>query len=157
MPGLTTLCMFGPQGANSTFRDAMTQVTFFTLVPSTAKLRIRTLRIWGFRGPGFRSARHVFCKDASRLFLAHFPKHLNSVLGRTELCHEVWNPRPQKPQIIRNENHHLALLDSGLVACDSAICGRLATAILWLLPPGLRLGKFRAPFSNGRGRHPGIG
>ena len=44
--------------------------------------------------------RHAF-------FLAHFPKHLHSVLGRTELCHEVRNRRAQKPQIIRNENHHL--------------------------------------------------
>ena len=38
--------------------------------------------------------------------------HLRSVLGRTELCHEVWTPGPQKPQIISNENHHLALRDS---------------------------------------------
>ena len=80
---------------------------------STAKLRIWTLRIWGFRGPGFRSARQVLCGDASRLFLDHFSQHLNSVLGRTELCHEVWNPRPQKPQIIHNENHHLALFGRG--------------------------------------------
>ena len=78
-------------------------------VSSTAKLRIWTLRIWGFRGPGFRSARQVLCGDASRLFLAHFSKHLSSVSGRTELCHEVRIPGPQKPQIIRNENHHLAL------------------------------------------------
>ena len=78
---------------------------------STAKLRICTLRIWGFRGPGFRSARQVLCGDASRPFLDHFYKHLSSVLGRTELCHEVRNPGPQKPQIIRNENHHLALLE----------------------------------------------
>ena len=78
---------------------------------STAKSRIWTLRIWGFRGPGFRSARQVLCGDASRLFLDHFPKHLSSVLGRTELCHEVRNPAPQKPQIISNENHHLALFD----------------------------------------------
>ena len=70
---------------------------------STAKLRIWTLRIWGFRGPGFRSARQVLCGDASHLFLGHFPKHLSSVPGRTELCHEVRNPGPQKPQIIRNE------------------------------------------------------
>ena len=76
---------------------------------STARLRIWTLRIWGFRGPGFRSARQVLCGDASRLFLYHFSKHLSSVSGRTELCHEVRNPGPQKPQIIRNENHHLAL------------------------------------------------
>ena len=63
---------------------------------STAKLRIWTLRIWGFRGPGFRSARHVLCGDASRLFLDNFPKHLSTVLGWTELCHEVRNPGPQK-------------------------------------------------------------
>ena len=78
---------------------------------STAKLRIWTLRIWGFRGPGFRSARQVLCGDASRLFLDYFPKQLSSVLGRTELCHEVRNPAPQKPQIISTENHHLALLE----------------------------------------------
>ena len=68
---------------------------------STAKLRIWTLRIWGFRGPGFRSARQVLWGDASRLFLDHFPKHRSSVLGWTELCHEI----------ISNENHHLALFD----------------------------------------------
>ena len=77
---------------------------------STAKLRIWTLRIWGFRGPGSRSARQLLCGDASRLFLDHFAKHLSSGLGRTELCHEVRNPGPQKPQIIRNQDHHLALL-----------------------------------------------
>ena len=65
----------------------------------------------GFSGPGFRSARQGLCGDASRLSLYHFSKHLSSVLGRTELCHEVRNPGPQKPQIIRNENHHLALFD----------------------------------------------
>ena len=41
----------------------------------------------------------------------HFSVHLSSVLGRTELCHEVWTPGPQKTQIISNENHHLALLE----------------------------------------------
>ena len=51
----------------------------------------------------------MLCRDASRLFLYHPSKHLSSVLGRTELCHEVRNPGPQKTQIIRNENHHLAL------------------------------------------------
>ena len=39
-----------------------------------------------------------------------FSVHLSSVLGQTELCHEVWTPGPPKPQIISNENHHLALL-----------------------------------------------
>ena len=75
---------------------------------STAKLRIWMLGIWGFRGTGFHSAREVLCAAASRLFLDHFCKHLSSLLGRSELCHEVRNPGPQKPQIIRNENHHLS-------------------------------------------------
>ena len=65
-----------------------------------------------FGAAGFRSARQVLCGDASRLFPDRFSKHLSSVLGRTELCREVRNPGPQRPQIIRNENHHLALLDS---------------------------------------------
>ena len=68
-----------------------------------------------------RSARQVLCGDASRLILDHFSKHLSSVLGRTELCHEVRNPGPPKPQIIRNKNHHLALFDYCgilLTVCD---------------------------------------
>ena len=44
-------------------------------------------------------------------FGRHFYKHLSSVLGQTELRHEVRNPGPQKPQIIRNESRHLALLE----------------------------------------------
>ena len=44
-------------------------------------------------------------------FFYHFSVNLSSVLGRTELCHEVWTPGPQKPQIISNENHHLALFE----------------------------------------------
>ena len=70
-------------------------------VSSTAKLRIWTLRIWGFRGAGFRSVRQVLCGDASTPFLDHCSKHLGSVLGRTELCHEVRNPGPPK----KNPNH----------------------------------------------------
>ena len=54
-------------------------------VSSTTKLRTWTLRIWGFRGPGFRSARQMLCGDASRLFLDRFSKHLSSVLGWTAL------------------------------------------------------------------------
>ena len=63
-------------------------------------LWIWTLRIWGLRGPEFRSARHVLYGDASRLFLDHFTKHLvlSSVLGQTELCHEVRNCGPQNPK-----------------------------------------------------------
>ena len=84
---------------------------------SNAKLRIWTLRIWGFPGPGFLSARQVLCGDASRLCLDHFSKRLSCVLGRTDLCHKVWNPRPQKPQIIRNENHPWPLFDLSRKNC----------------------------------------
>ena len=64
----------------------------------TAKLRIWTLRIWCFSGPRFRIP---FCETGALWgrvtpFFDHFPKHLSSVLGRTELCHEVRNPAPQK-------------------------------------------------------------
>ena len=67
--------------------------------------------VLGFSGPGLPSARQVLCGDAPRLFFYHFSVHLSSVLGRTELCHEVWTPGPPKPQIISNANHHLALLE----------------------------------------------
>ena len=69
--------------------------------------------VLGFSGPGLPSARQVLCGDAPRLFFYHISVHLNGVFGRTELCHEVWTPGPQKPQIISNENHHLALLPRG--------------------------------------------
>ena len=45
-------------------------------------------------------------------FTRSFLKHLSSVSEQTELCHEVRNPGPPKPQIIRNENHHLALFET---------------------------------------------
>ena len=57
----------------------------------------RFLGGWGFRGPGFRSARQVLCGDASRLF-SMTSKRLSGVMGRTELCHKARNPGPQKPQ-----------------------------------------------------------
>ena len=60
---------------------------------------------------GLPSARQVLCGDAPRPFFYHFSVHLSSVLGRTELCHEIWTPGPQKPQDISNENHHLALIE----------------------------------------------
>ena len=69
--------------------------------------------VLGFSGPGLPSARQVLCGDAPRLFFYHFIVYLSSVLERTELCHEVWTHGPQNPQIISNENHHLALLDRG--------------------------------------------
>ena len=67
---------------------------------------------FGFFGPriAFRATGALWGRATP--FFFHFSVHLSSVLGRTELCHEVWTPGPQKPQIISNENHHLALLDS---------------------------------------------
>ena len=84
-------------------------VGFCQAPPSYGSGRYR----FGVWGPGLHSVRQVLCGGASRLFLDHFSKHLSSVLGRTELCHEIRNPGPQKPQNIRNENHHLALLGFG--------------------------------------------
>ena len=65
---------------------------------STAKLRIWTLRIWGFWGPGFRSARQVLCGDASRLSLDHFCKHLSSVLGGQSSVTRCGFPGPKNPK-----------------------------------------------------------
>ena len=39
------------------------------------------------------------------LSLYHFSKPLSSVLGRTELCDEVRNPGPKKPQILGKRKH----------------------------------------------------
>ena len=66
---------------------------------------------FGFCGPriAFRATGALWGRATP--FFYHFSVHLSSVLGRTELCHEVWTPGPQKPQIISNENHHLALFD----------------------------------------------
>ena len=60
---------------------------------------------FGFFGPriAFRATGALWGRATP--FLYHFSVHLSSVLGRTELCHEVWTPGPQKPQIISNENH----------------------------------------------------
>ena len=81
-------------------------------LPDTAKFTDLDVTVLGFSGPGLPSARQVLCGGRATPFLYHFSAHLSSVLGRTELCHEVWTPGPQKPQIISNENHHWALLDS---------------------------------------------
>ena len=86
-----------------------------TLVPVFGSSRGK-LRIWtyvtdsGFCGPGIPSCATVALWGRATPFLDHFPKYLSSALARTELCHEVRNPRLQKPQIIRNEDH-LALFD----------------------------------------------
>ena len=66
---------------------------------------------FGFFGPriAFRATDALWGRATP--FFYHFSVHLSIVLGRTELCHEVWTPGPQKPQIINNENHHLALLE----------------------------------------------
>ena len=65
----------------------------------------------GFFGPriAFRATGALWGRATP--FFYHFSVRLSSALGRTELCHEVWTPRPQKTQIISNENHHLALFD----------------------------------------------
>ena len=80
------------------------------MLPSTAKLRIWTLRIWGFRGPGLRSARQVLCGDASRLFLRHFSKHLGSVSWRTELCHGIPGPKNPKSSATKTTTWHCSML-----------------------------------------------
>ena len=71
---------------------------------------------FGFFGPriAFRATGALWGRATP--FFYHFSVHLSSILGRTELCPEVWAPGPQKPQIISNENHHLALLDRGCPA-----------------------------------------
>ena len=72
-------------------------------------LNVADLELSGPRIP-FCATRALWGRVTS--FFDHFSKHLSSVSGRTELCHEVRNPGPPKPQIICNENHHLALFDS---------------------------------------------
>ena len=57
----------------------------------------------GRYGFGFSGPRIPFCATGALWgrvtpFLDHFSKHLSSVLGRTELCHEVRNPGPLKPR-----------------------------------------------------------
>ena len=85
---------------------------------------------FGFSGPRIPFHATGALGDASRLFLDHFCKHLPSVLGRTELCHEVRIPRPQKPQIIRNENHYLALLESSLPFSETVLLKQYSARFL---------------------------
>ena len=66
---------------------------------------------FGFFGPRIAFPATGALWGRATPFFYHFSVHLSSVLGRTELCHEVWTPGPPKPQIINNENHHLALLE----------------------------------------------
>ena len=47
-------------------------------------------------------------------------------LGRTELCKGVWNPRPENPQIISNENNHLALFESVMLLAGLRVGTRLS-------------------------------
>ena len=65
--------------------------------------RIKHRQVYGF---GFCRPRNPFCAtgalwDASHLFRDHFSNLIASkqCLRGGQLCHEVWNPRPQKPQI----------------------------------------------------------
>ena len=92
---------------------------FLTPLPSRDRqVTDLDVTVLGFSGPGLPSARQMLCGDAPRFFFYHFSVHLSIVLGRTELCHEVWTPGPQKPQIINNENHHLALLEGPYTLCE---------------------------------------
>ena len=52
--------------------------------------------VLGFSGPGLPCAQQLLCGDAPRLFLS-FSCASKQCLERTELCHEVRNPGPQKP------------------------------------------------------------
>ena len=62
---------------------------------------------FGFFGPGvaFRATGALWGRATP--FFHHFS------------VHEVWTPGPQKPQIISNENHHLALLDTLLIYIET--------------------------------------
>ena len=56
---------------------------------------------FGRCGFGFFGPRIAFCATGALWgratpFFYHVSVHLSSVLGRTELCHEVWTPGPQK-------------------------------------------------------------
>ena len=66
---------------------------------------------FGFFGPRIAFPATGALWGRATPFFYHFSVHLSSLLGQTELCHEVWTPGPQKPQIISNENHHLALFE----------------------------------------------
>ena len=70
------------------------------------------------RENGFRSARQMLCGEASRKLLVRFLSMRAVVLGLTELCKRVWKSRPSKPQIIINENNHLALFDNTSLGGD---------------------------------------
>ena len=79
-------------------------ITKARLPPSRQITDLDVTDLGGFRGLDIGSARQVLCGDVSRPSLDRLCKHLSSVLGRTELCHEVWNPEsrasktPNHPQ-----------------------------------------------------------
>ena len=52
----------------------------------------------GFWGPGIPFWTTGALWGRVTPFRDHCSKHLSSVLGRTELCHEVRNPRPKNPK-----------------------------------------------------------
>ena len=66
-------------------------------VPHTAKLRIWKLRFWVFRAQRVAFPATGALWGRATPFFYHFSVHLSSVLGRTELCHEVWTPGPKTP------------------------------------------------------------
>ena len=77
-----------------------------------AELRIWTLESGGvFRAQGFHFLRQMLCGEASRTLLVRFLSTRAVFLWLSELCNGVWESQALKPQIINNENHHLALFE----------------------------------------------
>ena len=71
---------------------------FFVLLgPRHRQVTDLDVTVLGFSGPGLPFPRQVLCGDATP-FSYHFSVHQSCVLGRTELCHEVWTPGPQNPK-----------------------------------------------------------
>ena len=111
--GLTSQCALWPSGKLPIrFQNAAICDFILGIFLRKAKHRQVTdldVTDLGFAGPGLRLRGRGSVGTRHGLFSQSFPsKYLSSMLGRTELCQEVRNPGPQKPQIIHNEQHHLA-------------------------------------------------
>ena len=111
-------------------------------------LKKRLANGFGFFGPRIAFPATGALRGRATPFFYHFSVHLSSVLGRTELCHEVWTPGPPKPQIIRNENHHLALLETHNRICTAPFVKRRSSPA--------RGYKFGCVCSYMAGHYPGI-
>ena len=87
----------------------------FSIDPtSSIRTRLRTpflwtpfprllLRIWGFRGPAFRSARQVLCGDASRLLRNHFSKHVKQFRADRALSRGQESRAPKHPNHLQRK------------------------------------------------------